>query len=67
MSLPLAVSGMGLPIIGKMLGHSLACHLKVLTQFTHRAAVVRVQPIQQLPATWVSERFEYQVRCQMPK
>jgi hypothetical protein len=50
-----------------MLGHGLPRHLKVLTQFTHRSAVVRVQPIEQLPAAWVGERFEYQVRCQMPK
>jgi hypothetical protein len=50
-----------------MLGYGLASHLKVLAQFTHRSAIVRMQPIEQLPAAWVSERFEYQIRCQMPR
>jgi hypothetical protein len=42
-----------------MFGHSLPGHVQVLTQLPERLTIVRVQQVEQSPATRVSQRFKH--------
>src|SRR5262249_49138043 len=45
----------------QVLRHTLPCHVQVLAQVVERAAVVRVQQVQQLAPAGIGQRLEQQV------